>query len=89
MKLKLLKMKNKLAICLSFALILAFSSVTAFAADAGLDIDMAELVSSGVQDVFTQIMQIIAVIVPVALLVVGAQVAITRGIALFRGLMGR
>jgi hypothetical protein len=51
--------------------------------------DAVDAISTGVSGVQSQAMGIIGVVAPAALIILGAVIAIRKGMSLFRGLIGR
>jgi hypothetical protein len=88
--------KKVMAVALMVVVFSAFSSVTAFADPyGGVDpfstpagVNIVEELGTGLEGLVEMIFAIIAVVLPVALTVVGAVIAIRKGITLVRRLIG-
>jgi short subunit fatty acids transporter len=77
----------KIALPIAFAFCMVFvMSVMAYANPTPAPLDLANVIGNGVSDLTTQIMQIIAVVVPGVLTLVGVTLAIRKGISIFKGL---
>jgi flagellar biosynthesis protein FliR len=79
------RIKMKLAMVLAMIMALV-APVTVFASTTP-PIDVASVLGTGMTTVAGEIMGVIAVILPIALGVVGAVIAIRKGIGLMRGLV--
>jgi hypothetical protein len=77
-------MKKKMALLLAVVLTVAMSA-TVFASTGTVDI--ADAIGTGMTSMASEIMGVIAVILPIALGIVGAVIAIRKGISLVRGLV--
>ena len=78
-------MKKLLRVLFTTALMIMVFSVKAF----GADLDVTEIIGSGVTEIISQLMAILGLVVAGIIGFVGARLAITKGIQLFRALVNR
>jgi type IV secretory pathway VirB2 component (pilin) len=85
-----MKLRKRILIMVLTLSLVSMMSVLAYASDGATNsIDMSSMISSGMDGLLSQMFAILAVVVPGVLVLLGATIAIRKGISLFRGLVSR